>query len=65
MTQIDPGVNASNAMAVGQNGYEFRMRGESEMTFRYLVESSGGGGWIEFTVDSFHGGSATLRGEIR
>jgi hypothetical protein len=65
MTQITPGVNASNAMAVGQNGYEFRILGQSEMTFRYLVEKSGGGGWIEFTVDSFSGGTATLRGEIR
>ena len=65
MTQINPGVNASNAMAVGQNGYEFRLLGQSEMTFRYLVEKSGGAGWIEFTVDSFHGGTATLRGEIR
>jgi len=65
MTQINPGVNASNAMAVGKNGYEFRIRGGSEMTFRYLVEKSGGGGWIEFTVDSKNGGTATLRGEIQ
>jgi hypothetical protein len=64
MTQINPGVNASNAMAVGKDGYEFRIRGGSEMTFRYLVEKSGGGGWIEFTVDSKNGGTATLRGEI-
>ncbi len=64
MTQINPGVSASNAMAVGKDGYEFRIRGGSEMTFRYLVEKSGGGGWIEFTVDSKNGGTATLRGEI-
>ena len=65
MTRIDPVNNTSNAMAVGSATHEFRVRGQSEMTFRYLVQKSGGGGWVEFTVDSYHGGTATLKAEIR
>ena len=64
MTQIDPGVQASNAMGVGTATHEFRVRGQSEVTLRYLVQSSGGG-WVEFEVDSFHGGTARQRAEIR
>jgi hypothetical protein len=63
MTQIDPLDDGSRAMAVGEATHEFRLGGKSEMTFRYLVEGSGG--WVEFTVDSFHGGTATARQEIR
>jgi hypothetical protein len=65
MTQIDPVNNTSRAMAVGENDHEFALRGRSEVTFRYLVERSGGSGWVQFTVDSFHGGQATERVEIR
>ena len=65
MTQIDPANNASRANAVGEATYEFRLRGQDSQTFRYLVEKSGGSGWIEFEVESFHGGTATLRAEIR
>jgi hypothetical protein len=65
MTQIDPVNNTSRALAVGENDHEFALRGQSDMTFRYLVERSGGSGWVEFTVESFHGGQATERVEIR
>jgi hypothetical protein len=65
MTQIDPVNNNSRAMAVGQATHEFGLRGQSDMTFRYLVQKSGGSGWVEFTVDSYHGGTATERIEIR
>ena len=65
MTQIDPANNSSRATAVGESTHEFRLRGSSELTFRYLVEKSGGAGWVEFEVDSFHGGTATQRVEIR
>ena len=65
MTRIDPVNNSSNAMAVGSASHEFRVRGQSEVTLRYLVQKSGGGGWVEFTVNSFHGGTATQRQEIR
>ncbi len=65
MTQLKSGVNASTAMAVGKTPHEFRIRGQAEMTFRYLVEKSGDGGWVEFNVDSFMGGTASQRAEIR
>jgi hypothetical protein len=65
MTQIDPVNDATRAMAVGESTHEFALRGSSEMTFRYLVEKSGGAGWVELEVDSFFGGTARLRAEIR
>jgi hypothetical protein len=65
MTVLDPTDTSSRAMAVGTTTHEFRLRGQSEMTFRYLVEKSGGGGWVEFTVDSFSGGTATQRAQMR
>ncbi|MFH1765646.1 MAG: M14 family metallopeptidase [Gemmatimonadota bacterium] len=65
MTQIDPVNTSSRANAVGEATYEFKLRGKDSQTFRYLVEKSGGSGWVEFTVESFHGGTATQRAEIR
>ena len=65
MTQIDPVNAASRATAVGEATHEFRLRGQSSQTFRYLVQTSGGTGWVEFEVDSFHGGTATQRTSIR
>ena len=64
MTQIDPANTSSQANAVGEATYDFRLRGQDAQTFRYLVEKSGGSGWVEFTVESFHGGTATQRVEI-
>jgi len=64
MTQIDPANTSSRANAVGEATYDFRLRGQDAQTFRYLVEKSGGSGWVEFTVESFHGGTATQRVEI-
>jgi len=65
MTQIDPIDNRSRALALGEATHEFALGGQDSQTFRYLVERSGGSGWVEFTVESFHGGSATQRAEIR
>ncbi len=65
MTQIDPMNPNSRANAVGEATHEFRLRGKDSQTFRYLVEKSGGSGWVEFAVESFHGGTATQRAEIR
>ncbi len=65
MTQIDPRTPSSRATAVGEGTHEFRLKGQSSQTFRYLVQMSGGSGWVEFEVDSFHGGTATQRTSIR
>ena len=63
MTQIDPLDNQSRAAAVGEATHEFRLGGQASQTFRYLVQGSGG--WVEFTVESLFGGTATERVNIR
>ena len=64
-TQIDVSNPGGAATAVGERSHEFRLEGHETKTFRYLVERSGDSGWVEFEVDSFHGGTATQRVEIR
>jgi hypothetical protein len=65
LTQIDPSDRAGATTAVGERTHEFRLRGQDTQVFRYLVEVSGSGGWVEFEVDSFHGGTATKRAQVR
>jgi hypothetical protein len=65
MTRIDPVNPESRANAVGETTHEFGLRGQDTQTLRYLVEKSGGEGWVEFTVESFHGGTATRRATLR
>jgi hypothetical protein len=64
-TLIDPTNRASSATAVSQAATEFRLKGQDAQVFRYLVEMSGGSGWVAFDVTSFHGGTATRRIETR
>lgn len=64
-TQIDPSNPEGATTAVGEGTHEFRLRGRDTQTFRYLVEVSGSGGWVEFDVDSFFGGTATKRAQVR
>jgi hypothetical protein len=40
---------------------EFRLKGEEAKTFVALVKMDGSKGWVEFRVDSFHGGKDTKR----
>jgi len=65
MTQIDPVNPRSTVMAVGETTHEFGLRGEDTQTFRYLIEKTGGAGWAEFTIESFFGGTAEQRVDIR
>jgi hypothetical protein len=64
MTQIDPLNPGSRAVAPDGDTHEFRLKGQENLTFRYLVRTSGQG-WVEFQADSFHGGKAVKRAEIR
>jgi len=64
-TQIDPTNPGGATTAVGTETHEFRLKGKDTQVFRYLVEVSGSGGWVEFEVESFFGGTATKRGEVR
>jgi hypothetical protein len=40
---------------------EFRLKGKETKTFVALVKMDGSKGWVEFMVDSFHGGKDTKR----
>jgi hypothetical protein len=64
-TRIDAQNTGLTVTGVGETTHEFRLRGHGTQTFRYLVEMSGGTGWVEIEADSFHGGTATQRAEIR
>jgi hypothetical protein len=64
-TQIDVSNPGGATTAVGESSHEFRLKGHETKTFRYLVEVSGSGGWVEFEVDAFFGGKATKRAQIR
>jgi hypothetical protein len=50
--------------SVGEDTYEFRLKGQDAQTFRYLVEGSESG-WVELQVESFFGGKATKRITLR
>ena len=50
--------------SVGDDTFEFRLKGQDAQTFRYLVEGSEGG-WVEVQVESFFGGTATKRITLR
>ncbi len=63
-TQIDPANPMGASTGVGEATHEFRLRGEDSQTFRYLVQGSESG-WVEFQVESFHGGTASRRITLR
>jgi hypothetical protein len=65
MTLLEPMNRMSRAKAVGEDSHEFRVKGKETVSLRYLVQMSGSSGWVEFNVESFHGGSATKRINIR
>ena len=62
---IDPLDNRTRGSVVGTEDPEFRLQGSGSQTFRYLVKMSGNSGWVEFTITSQHGGTATKRLNIR
>jgi len=49
---------------VGAGTHAFRLKGKETQMFRYLVEVSGSGGWVEFELESFFGGTATKRVQL-
>jgi len=65
MTILDPLNRATSERVVGSDIPEFRLEGHGSQTFRYLVSMTGNSGWVEFTVTSRHGGTATKRLNIR
>ncbi len=63
--QLDPNNRATSQAVAGEGDLEFRLGGHGSQTFRYLVKMTGNSGWVEFTVTSYHGGTATKRLTIR
>jgi hypothetical protein len=64
-TMLDPSDRSSRATAVSEDEHEFRLRGKETLVFRYLVRMTGASGWVEANVESFHGGTASKRINIR
>jgi len=65
MTMIDPMDRSSRATGVSEESHEFRLKGNETLTFRYLVRMTDASGWVEANVESFHGGTASKRINIR
>ena len=58
---VDPLNPATPAKAVVKKGTEFRLKGMETLRFCALVEMSGSDGWVEFKVNSRHGGDVVKR----
>jgi len=64
-TRLDPLNNMTTVTTVNKKETEFRLNGKQTRRYRYLVKMSGSSGWVEFTIDSNHGGRDTKRIAIK
>ncbi|MBM3789477.1 MAG: hypothetical protein FJW35_03895, partial [Acidobacteria bacterium] len=65
-SQLDPAnPQAAAAMVTQDRPAEFRLGGKSGQRFRCLARLSGSAGWLEFLVESKHGGQDKRRIEIK
>jgi len=64
-SQLDALNVRSSAEAVLADGTEFRLKGKESKRFRCLVKMSGAEGWVEFSVESKHGGKDRKRIELK
>ena len=64
-TVIDPLNRAAEADVVAKQGSEFRLKARESKRFCALVRMKGAEGWVEFTVTSKAGGTATRRVAVR
>jgi hypothetical protein len=60
-TIVDQTNKMGSSQPVTKKPAEFRLKGKEAKTFVALVKMDGSKGWVEFMVDSFHGGKATKR----
>ncbi len=60
-TRLDPFNQQSTATVLGSQPAEFRLKGKDSKRFRSLVKMSGTQGWVEFTLESKHGGKDKKR----
>ncbi len=64
-TVLDPLNARTRAEVIAKEEVEFRLRGESSASYRYLLKMTGTSGWIECTVVSERGGTDKKRVEIK
>jgi hypothetical protein len=65
LTLIDPTNTSARYGAVSKKETEFRLLGKQTKWFRALIIVDGSNGWIEFNIDSKHGGKAKKRVNIK
>ncbi len=58
---VDPVDARQQAEVITKSGTEFRLKGKESMKFCALVKMDGSQGWVEFKVQSQHGGTQTKR----
>jgi hypothetical protein len=61
MTQQRGGTMGSRPTMTGSKELSFRLRGEQEITYTYLVAMKGNSGWMEFNLWSKNGGTDKRR----
>ena len=62
---VDPLNNTASSEAMAKGTAEFRLGGKETKRFCTLVKMDGSQGWVEFKVESKHGGTATKRVNIK
>jgi hypothetical protein len=65
VVQVDPLDASTRARTADGATTELRLMSEDSQTFRYLVQMTGNSGWVEFTIASKMGGTATRRINVR
>jgi hypothetical protein len=60
-TIVDQTDKLGSSQAVAKKPAEFRLKGKETKTFVALVKMDGSKGWVEFQVESFHGGTDKKR----
>ncbi len=60
-TIVDQTNKMGSSQPVTKKPAEFRLKGKDAKTFVALIKMDGSKGWVEFKVESFHGGKATKR----
>lgn len=64
-TQLDPVNLKPKSTVIPKKGATFRLKGKERKSFCVLVKMKGSSGWVEFNVDSQHGGKAKKRINIK
>lgn len=56
ISTLNPINNNAKAISISKKIMEFRLKGKETLRFRALVKLNGPKGWLEFRIDSKHGG---------